>query len=172
MRQTSPPPAFTLSFLDPDSRPAFMALLADRLAQQITDDSARHLLEQGFRTPAICVSALMYLHHHGPASLSDLAQAYGQQHQLVTLRIAALEQQGLVQRQPDPDDSRRRLIHLTPDGQEEAVRLAEHLGHLSAAVADLHAEIGIDLVSGLHNALEKLHRRPLSQRMREGKVQP
>lgn len=165
MTPTPTPPAFTLSFLDPESRPAFLALLADRLAQQITEDSARHLARLGLRTPAICVSALMYLHRQGPASLTELAQAYGQQHQLVTLRIAALEEQGLALRQPDPKDSRRRLILLTPAGKAEAERLSAHLGLMTRALDGLAAQLGADLPALLQSAIDHLHRDPLSRRI-------
>ncbi|MFV3131690.1 MarR family winged helix-turn-helix transcriptional regulator [Niveispirillum sp. KHB5.9] len=165
MKPTSPPPAFTLSFLDPDTRPAFVALLADRLAQQVTEDSAQHLARLGFRTPAICVSAVMYLHRHGPSSLTELAQAYGQQHQLVTLRIAALEEQGLAIRQPDPKDSRRRLILLTPDGQAEAERLSTHLALMTRALDGLAAQLGADLPALLQSAIDHLYRDPLSRRI-------
>ncbi len=165
VRPTADPPAFTLSFLDPETRPAFLALLADRLAQQITDDSARHLTRLGFRTPAICVSALMYLYRHGPSSLTDLAQAYGQQHQLVTLRIATLEEQGLAIRQPDPKDSRRRLILLTSDGQDEAERLSIHLARMTRALDGLSAQLGADLPALLQSAIDHLHRDPLSRRI-------
>jgi DNA-binding MarR family transcriptional regulator len=165
MKSAVDPPAFTLSFLDPATRPAFLALLADRLAQQITDDSARHLARLGFRTPAICVSALMYLHRHGPSSLTDLAQAYGQQHQLVTLRIATLEEQGLAIRQPDPKDSRRRLILLTADGQDEAERLSLHLARMTRALDGLAAQLGADLPALLQSAIDHLHRDPLSRRI-------
>lgn len=165
MKPSTEPPAFTLSFLDQDCRPAFLALLADRLAQQITEDSTRHLAQLGFRTPAICVSALMYLHRQGPSSLTELSQAYGQQHQLVTLRIAALEDQGLAVREPDPKDSRRRLIRLTEAGQAEAERLSQHLSLMTQALDGLNQQLGADLPKLLQTAIDLLHRDPLSRRI-------
>ena len=160
-----PPPAFSLDFLEPGLRPAFVALLANRLADLITEDSARTLRARKFRTPAICVSTVMYLHANGPASMADLARAYGEQHQLVTLRVTALEAARLVRRSADPLDGRRRLIHLTVAGQREATRLEAHLALLSTAVADLSAELQLDLVDALQRAVTHLHTRSLSDRV-------
>ena len=35
----------------------------------------------------------------------------------------SLETRGLVERRPDPDDRRRKLVALTPDGKEAAQRI-------------------------------------------------
>ena len=165
MATSASTPAFSLDFLAPQRRTAFVALLANRLADQITEDSADALRARGFRTPAICVSMVMHLHDHGPASLTDLSRAYGAQHQLVTLRVTKLEQRQLVRRTPDPSDQRRRLIQLTTAGRREAEKLSIYLDELAAAVADLQEEVGIDLVDLLHRVLASLQRHPLSQRM-------
>lgn len=165
MAKPRPTPCFTLDFLEARLRPAFVALLADRLADQITEDSAQAMRARKFLTPAICVSTVMYLHLNGPASLADLARAYAEQHQLVTLRVTALESARLVRRSTDPADKRRRLIHLTAAGQRDARRLEAHLAKLSTVVADLNAELQVDLADVLQRAISSLHTRPLSARI-------
>lgn len=51
---------------------------------------------------------------------SDLAAAEGMRHQSMATTIAALESQGLVERQRDPGDGRRLLIALTAEGRRRA----------------------------------------------------
>jgi len=51
---------------------------------------------------------------------SDLAVAEGMRHQSMATTIAALTAQGLVDRRRDPDDGRRMLIVLTPEGRRRA----------------------------------------------------
>ncbi|WP_030241404.1 MarR family winged helix-turn-helix transcriptional regulator [Streptomyces sp. NRRL S-350] len=53
-----------------------------------------------------------------PMSLSELAQANGIDAPYVTLIVDKLETQGLVRRQPHPDDRRRKLVTLTAAGHE------------------------------------------------------
>lgn len=47
---------------------------------------------------------------------SELASAEGVRHQSMTTTVASLTALGLVERRPDPDDGRRLLIALTPEG--------------------------------------------------------
>ncbi|MFD8596605.1 MarR family transcriptional regulator [Kitasatospora sp. NPDC059646] len=51
---------------------------------------------------------------------SDLAVAEGMRHQSMATTIATLAGEGLVDRRRDPDDGRRVLIVLTPEGRRRA----------------------------------------------------
>jgi DNA-binding MarR family transcriptional regulator len=59
----------------------------------------------------------------GPLSLSGLAEAVGVDAPYATLIVDGLEQRGLVERQPDPGDRRRKLVTLTAAGQEAVGRV-------------------------------------------------
>ncbi|QIQ01223.1 MarR family winged helix-turn-helix transcriptional regulator [Streptomyces liangshanensis] len=48
---------------------------------------------------------------------SELAAAEGVRHQSMTTTVTSLAALGLVERHPDPEDGRRLLIALTPEGQ-------------------------------------------------------
>lgn len=52
----------------------------------------------------------------GPATSAELARAASMRPQSMGATVAALEQQGLIARTPDPADGRRMLVALTPKG--------------------------------------------------------
>ncbi|MCX4725591.1 MarR family winged helix-turn-helix transcriptional regulator [Streptomyces sp. NPDC090052] len=64
-------------------------------------------------------SVLMRLDKQGPASASDLAVTERVRPQSIAKIVATLEQGGLVERHPDPDDGRRQLITLTELGRKQ-----------------------------------------------------
>ncbi|MFJ5234677.1 MarR family transcriptional regulator [Kitasatospora sp. NPDC088391] len=67
-------------------------------------------------TQAAAVGRLLDSGGHG-LTTSDLAAAEGMRHQSMATTIAALADQGLVERRRDPGDGRRLLIALTPEGR-------------------------------------------------------
>ncbi|WP_214414120.1 MarR family winged helix-turn-helix transcriptional regulator [Sphaerisporangium fuscum] len=64
------------------------------------------------------VSVLTRLDKHGPASASELAAAERVRPQSMAKMVMGLEEAGLVERHPDPQDGRRRLVTLTGRGLE------------------------------------------------------
>ena len=62
-------------------------------------------------------SVLARLSDKGGVTASELAAAEGVRHQSMTATVAALTALGLVERAHDPDDGRRLLIGLTPQGR-------------------------------------------------------
>ena len=88
------------------------------------------------------VKSLMWL-TEGPLSLSGLAEATGVDAPYATLIVDSLEERGLVERQPDPADRRRKLVSLTPAGRDAVARVLRiqlepppGFGSLSAAELD------------------------------------
>ena len=68
------------------------------------------------------VKSLIWL-AEGPLSLSQLAEAVGVDAPYATLIVDGLEERGLVERQPDPGDRRRKLVTLTAAGREAVARV-------------------------------------------------
>jgi DNA-binding MarR family transcriptional regulator len=78
------------------------------------------------------------LDREGPASVSDLAQALRVRPQSMAQTVGDLEAEGMVERNPDPDDRRRALVSITEAGQAriEADRAARE-GWLVKALEEL-----------------------------------
>lgn len=59
---------------------------------------------------------LMHIARGGPLRSIDLAESFGYAPRTVTEAIDGLERDGLVRRDPDPEDRRAKRISLTPAG--------------------------------------------------------
>jgi len=78
------------------------------------------------------------LDREGPASVSDLAQALRVRPQSMAQTVGDLEGEGMVERNPDPDDRRRALVSLTAAGQARiAADRAAREGWLVKALEEL-----------------------------------
>jgi DNA-binding MarR family transcriptional regulator len=75
-----------------------------------------------------------------PMTLSELAEANGIDAPYVTLIIDKLEAQGLVQRQPHPDDRRRKLVKLTTAGHDAIATANAILLRPPSAIGTLPAD--------------------------------
>src|ERR1700739_68466 len=65
-------------------------------------------------------AALTRLWKEGASSASGLAGAEGVRPQSMATIVAALEQRGLIERTPDPEDGRRQVVSLTGRGRRRA----------------------------------------------------
>ena len=120
----------------------FMLLTRDfqqRLdARGITGISARHR------------SVFLHLGRFGPCRSVDLAEAAGIRPQSMMKIIHELEQSGWLQRQPDPSDSRAKLIDFTEKGHA----LIRELGVSTELVWNHYAELlGADYLQQIQKSL-------------------
>lgn len=60
---------------------------------------------------------------HGPLSVASIARRRGMRRQSAAESVAALERAGLVTREPNPDDARAPLVHLTAEGRATLDRI-------------------------------------------------
>ena len=84
------------------------------------------------------VAIMARLEEAGPLTTADLARAESVKPQSMGGTLAAMEEEGLVERQPHPTDGRQILYALTDEGREarREVRLAKR-EWLLAAIAQL-----------------------------------
>lgn len=106
-------------------------------------------------TPAR-LSALSVLVHEGPVSLTGLAEAEQVSAPTMSRLVAALEEDGLVVRRPDPSDGRAVRLGATPEGR----RLLEEgrdrrVGRLVGLLSSLRRE-ELEALAGSVESLEAL----------------
>lgn len=81
------------------------------------------------------------LERQGPATIADLARSESVKPQSMGVTVAALEDQGLIERKPHPTDGRQQLLSLTAKGAEvrNSIRSAKR-NWLGRAIAQLPEE--------------------------------
>ncbi len=105
-----------------------------RMVRRIADKRARLSPET--------TGLLMHLTATGPVTLSELARHTDRAQSTMSEMVASLTRKGLLEVDPDPEDRRRHLIWLSPEGQEalsEALKVLDS-AKLSRAASALTAE--------------------------------
>jgi DNA-binding MarR family transcriptional regulator len=110
---------------EPTELAARLRLVVGRLHRRIRIDGRESI-------PPLQLSALATVEQHGPLRLSELARREAVTAPTMSRVLAALDEQGLVIRTPDPHDARGVRIVLSEEG---AARLAEVRSHRTALVA-------------------------------------
>jgi DNA-binding MarR family transcriptional regulator len=85
--------------------------------------------------------------------LTELAERAQVTKQTASLLVAALEREGLVERVPDPDDGRARLIRLSARGRQAAQRAMEVVLGVEREWAE---HLGPELTDRLRESLVRL----------------
>jgi DNA-binding MarR family transcriptional regulator len=75
-----------------------------------------------------------------PLTLRDLAGRLAADPPYITLIVDDLEERGLVQRKPHPEDRRAKLVQLTAAGRRAAARADAILDEPPAALCDMPAK--------------------------------
>ncbi|MCO1658446.1 MarR family transcriptional regulator [Pseudonocardia sp. S2-4] len=142
----------------------FTSGLADHEQTELTELAARLRLAVGRlnrriridgheQTPPLQLSALVTVEQHGPLRLSELARREAVTAPTMSRVLAALDEQGLVIRTPDPNDARGVRIVLSELG---ARRLNEVRSTRTALVARRLERLTADQRGRLADALPAL----------------
>jgi DNA-binding MarR family transcriptional regulator len=97
------------------------------------------------------LSALSVLGFGGPRTLGELASAEHVRPATMTRIVQALEQDGLVRRESDPDDGRVTRLQATPKGERVMWRGRERR---VANLATLLSDLSPDEIARVHEAAE------------------
>jgi DNA-binding MarR family transcriptional regulator len=125
---------------------ARLRLVVGRLHRRIRIDGRESV-------PPLQLSTLVTVEQHGPLRLSELARREAVTPPTMSRVLAALDEQGLVIRTPDPHDARGVQVALSDEG---ATRLAEVRSHRTALVARRLARLDDDERRSIAAALPAL----------------
>jgi DNA-binding MarR family transcriptional regulator/GNAT superfamily N-acetyltransferase len=110
---------------------------------------------------------LFLLRDDGPLGVTELAARLGQSHPAVIKMSNKLLAAKLVAATHDGADERRRLLAITPKGRAQMARLEPVWRAIVAAVADLTASAGVDLVATVSGCERALLQRDFGARIGE-----
>jgi DNA-binding MarR family transcriptional regulator len=115
-----------------------LAETAAHLRLVINRAARRMRQEAGTELRASHASALTSIELHGPLTPSELAEIERIKRPTATRVLRGLEEEGLVERTPDPKDGRSALISLTGEGRERLRRLRQRKNaYLARRMRDL-----------------------------------
>lgn len=120
----------------PKTTPDRLRRRASRLLSQLSTRSDR-LINEGLAQADARkwhYAVLASLQDHGPASQATLSRRTGIYRSDMVGVLNELAERHLVERAPDPDDQRRNIITISPQGRR-------HLRRLDKVLDDLHDEL-------------------------------
>lgn len=129
------------------------AELASRLRLAVGRLHRRIRIDGRESVPPLQLSALVTIEQYGPLRLSELARREAVTAPTMSRVLAALDENGLVVRTPDPQDARGVLVTLSESGQGA---LAEVRSHRTALVARRLARLDDEQCAALYAALPAL----------------
>jgi DNA-binding MarR family transcriptional regulator len=103
-------------------------------------------------------STLATLYRYGAQRPSDLARVERFSPPAVTRIVGALQERGLVERRPSPDDARSTLVDITAEGRRLLVETRTEQAHGVAALLTVLDEDEVATVAAALDALEKVAR--------------
>ena len=135
-------------------RPGFLLRRAHQLSAAVFVDETHSL-----RVTPTQYGIVWILAHRPGIDQITLARLLGVDRSTTSMVVATLVRAGLVVREKDPDDGRRRLLTLTDRGRERLDALREpaqrSLERVLAPLSPAQQEVFVDLLSTLTEGLEE-----------------
>jgi len=150
-------------FYNYDFRSAFLASMANRLYEQISNQAQEIFKRNNLITPITDVSLMLFVNFNGPSSIADIARALDFSHQRVALRINALENLKLLSRKIDKKDQRCKLIAMTALAKKEMIFIEKMYTQTANKTDAMFEHIGINLMDKIQEAIEFLEKEPLAE---------
>ena len=137
-----------------------------RLSERIDREAALVYARAGVRFEQRWMGPLSLLADREAMSVGDLASALVISHPSVSQARRSLEAAGLITEKADPDDRRRRLLHLTAAGVALVGQLRPFWVAFARAAEELNVEVE-DIIGPLNRLEDALTRQSLHQRVAE-----
>lgn len=106
--------------------------------------------------PPASAGLLTLLRRYGEMRMSRLTELLGIDMSVTSRHVSHAADRGWIERKPDPDDGRSRLLHLTPLGERQLQELSDRAtASLSEHLADWPEEDVVcltDLLGRLHSS--------------------
>jgi len=130
--------------------------IASRLRLAIARTARRLRQNSGTDLTAALTAALATVECKGPITPSELASVENIKRPTATRIVSRLEEQGLVERTPDPTDRRSFLVGITPQGRTLLSRLRKRKNaYLAKRLRELDPE-DVDALERAADILERL----------------
>lgn len=140
--------------MDPDL--TTLTLLLARVARLSESVATEVCTTHGTTSAELRVLSMLSHRPDGAGSPSDIARWVVQTSGGLTATLKRLEDDGYVERRPDPDDGRGRLVALTDDGKAFHDRLlADLVGRVDGVLAGVDTEAALAAIRDLAGALER-----------------
>ena len=130
------------------SRPTFLVTQVALHARRLVTDAFTRAGARGYH-----YRVLATLEEHGPLSQADLGRSVNMDRSDVVAALDQLAELGQVERRPDPDDARRKIVHLTAAGRRQLRRLDREV---TEAQEQFVAPLDDDERATLQRLLERL----------------
>lgn len=168
----APPPSMPLMLPNTGGNPSFMEGLQElalatrlkKLSDQIYQAWVLIYQTQNTDLEPSWFMVFYLLTQQAPLSLMEIAQQLTITHSAVSQVVSELTKHGLVEQIADKTDKRKRLVQLTPQGQQTAQQLMPVWEDLRSVLRELVMSTGYDLLDVLHKTEQALEAYPLSNR--------
>jgi DNA-binding MarR family transcriptional regulator len=136
-----------------------------RIGERLQSDTQRIIDEAGLPIQTAQYPYLAAIDRQGPLTIGELTVAVGISQPGVTRTVSQLAAQGFLEVRASPDDQRRRVVGLTPAGEEIVLRSKAYVWpRIEAAVKNLCEDLSGPLLLQLAAIEQGLADAPLDRR--------
>lgn len=122
--------------------------------QRVEAHLSRRLQESGLSGADYAVLAALSAHDGDRMSARDLCDALSQEKSRVSHQVRRMESDGLISREPNPDDARSTVVRLLPAGRTAIEAAApRHVEDVRRNFIDLFTRAELDTLAALHERI-------------------
>jgi DNA-binding MarR family transcriptional regulator/N-acetylglutamate synthase-like GNAT family acetyltransferase len=143
-----------------------LASRLSRLSDRLMEDAGHLYDDLGVEFQPRWFTTVQALSRRSPLAITELARALGLTHTAAGYLAGELVRAGLAKEVRDPRDDRRRLLRLSPRGEQVRARLEPVWAEVRRAVRELLAASGVDLLEDLRRVEEAHAQRSIMDRVR------